>query len=48
MKIYSQKADEQKSFWQKLGTANFWTNDFLPNLGFTAGTALGFASLFIF
>ena len=34
---YRTKAEQEKEWWQNLGTANFWADSFIKNLGFTVG-----------
>ena len=35
---YKTEQDKQKSFFEKMGTANFWADDFAQGLSFTLGT----------
>lgn len=34
---YRTKAEQEREWWQNLGTANFWADTFIKNLGFTVG-----------
>ena len=40
---YYKKEERDLNFWQSLDTANFWSNDFLSGLSFTAGAMLSAA-----
>lgn len=34
---YRTKEEQERNWWQNMGTANFWADGFLKNLGFTVG-----------